>query len=313
MASTEALSRDLVGETERILAELKSLGSEENRAGQKRFGINTARAYGVSITNLRPLAKRLTRDHQLAAALWATGVHEARILAAFIDEPAKVTTAQMDKWVAEFDSWDLCDQVCMSLFDKTPHVETKIKKWAKDEREFVRRAAFALLAGYAVHGKRTPDATFVAMLPLIERHATDPRNFVKKAVNWALRQVGKRSIALHADALALAEKLAASSDRTARWIGKDAVRELSDPKQIAQSRSARSAHAGWARPVALMLSAGGCSGDCSTQALTSSLRPGTARPRSRSRHDRPVSSGTTAPAAGSYFPATKGDTREFRC
>ena len=234
MASTEALSRDLVGETERILAELKSLGSEENRAGQKRFGINTARAYGVSITNLRPLAKRLTRDHQLAAALWATGVHEARILAAFIDEPAKVTTAQMDKWVAEFDSWDLCDQVCMSLFDKTPHVETKIKKWAKDEREFVRRAAFALLAAYAVHGKRTPDATFVAMLPLIERHATDPRNFVKKAVNWALRQIGKRSIALHADALALAEKLAASSDRTARWIGKDAVRELSDPKQIAR-------------------------------------------------------------------------------
>ena len=188
----------------------------------------------MSITNLRPLAKRLTRDHQLAAALWATGVHEARILAAFIDEPAKVTTAQMDKWVAEFNSWDLCDQVCMSLFDKTPHVETKIKKWAKDEREFVRRAAFALLAGYAVHGKRTPDATFVAMLPLIERHATDPRNFVKKAVNWALRQIGKRSIALHADALALAEKLAASSDRTARWIGKDAVRELSDPKQIAQ-------------------------------------------------------------------------------
>ena len=124
----------------------------------------------------------------------------------------------------------------MSLFDKTPHVETKIKKWAKDEREFVRRAAFALLAAYAVHGKRTPDATFVAMLPLIERHATDPRNFVKKAVNWALRQIGKRSIALHADALALAEKLAASSDRAARWIGKDAVRDLSDPKQIARAK-----------------------------------------------------------------------------
>jgi 3-methyladenine DNA glycosylase AlkD len=140
----------------------------------------------------------------------------------------------MDAWVAEFDSWDLCDQVCMSLFDKTPHVETKIRKWAKNEREFVRRAAFALLAGHAVHGKGAPDVTFVAMLPLIERHATDPRNFVKKAVNWALRQIGKRSPGLHGPALALAHRLAASDEKTARWIGKDAVRELSDPKQIAR-------------------------------------------------------------------------------
>jgi 3-methyladenine DNA glycosylase AlkD len=228
------VSRDLAAETERILAELKSLGSEENRAGQARFGINTACAYGVSIANLRPLAKQLKRDHKLAAALWATGVHEARMLAAFIDEPAKVTSAQMDEWVAEFDSWDLCDQVCMSLFDRTRYVETKIARWAADEREFVRRAAFALLAGHAVHGKGVPDAAFVAMLPLIEQHATDPRNFVKKAVNWALRQIGKRSFALHASALALAEKLASSPDKTARWIGKDAVRELSDPRQIAR-------------------------------------------------------------------------------
>ena len=127
-------------------------------------------------------------------------MHEARLLAAFVDEPAKVTPAQMDAWVGEFDFWDLCDQVCMSLFDKTPHIETKIREWAKDEREFVRRAAFAVLAGYAVHGKGAPDVTFVAMLPLIEQHATDPRNFVKKAVNWALRQVGKRSLPLHGPA-----------------------------------------------------------------------------------------------------------------
>ena len=217
-----------------ILAELKSLGSEENRSGQARFGINTKRAYGVSIANLRPIARRLKRDHDLAAGLWATGVHEARILAAYVDEPAKVTPAQMNAWVADFDSWDLCDQVTSNLFVRTPHVETKIAKWAKDRREFVRRAAFALLAAYTVHGKSVPDAAFLKFLPLIEKHATDPRNFVRKAVNWALRQIGKHSLALHAPALSLAEKLAASDDKTARWIGKDAAKELSDPKQIAR-------------------------------------------------------------------------------
>jgi hypothetical protein len=138
---------------EAVLAELRSLGSEANRAGQARFGINTARALGLSIASLRPLARRIGRDHELAAALWATGVHEARILAAFVDEPAKVTSAQMDAWAAELDSWDLCDQVCGSLFDRTPYVEEKIRLWAEDEREFVRRAGFALAAEYAVHGK----------------------------------------------------------------------------------------------------------------------------------------------------------------
>ncbi len=221
---------------EGILAELRSLGSEENRAGQARFGINTERAYGVSIANLRPIARRLKRDHALAAALWATGVHEARILAAYVEEPAKVTPAQMDAWVAEFDSWDLCDQVTGNLFVRTPHVKTKIAKWAKDKREFVRRAAFALLAAYTVHGKAVPDADFLPYLDLIERYSTDQRNFVKKAVNWALRQIGKHSLALHAPALALAEELAASDDKTARWIGKDAVKELTDPKQIARIR-----------------------------------------------------------------------------
>jgi 3-methyladenine DNA glycosylase AlkD len=215
-----------------ILKELRSLGSEKYRAGQARFGINTTCAYGVSIANLRPIARRLKRDHDLAAALWASGVHEARILAAFVDEPAKVTPDQMDAWVAEFDSWDLCDQVCGTLFDRTPFAEAKIKQWAKDEREFVRRAAFALMAMYTVHAKGVPDERFLKFLPLIERHASDPRNFVKKAVNWALRQIGKRSLSLHAPALALAEKLAASSDRSTRWIGNDAAKELSDPKQI---------------------------------------------------------------------------------
>jgi 3-methyladenine DNA glycosylase AlkD len=226
--------RDYGKEAKAILAELKSLGSEENRAGQARFGINTARAYGVSMTSLRPIKRRLKRDHELAAALWASGVHEARILAALIDEPKKVTPAQMDAWVAEFDSWDLCDQVTSKLFVRTPHVEKKIAKWAKDSDEFVRRAAFALLAAYSVHGKDVPDADFLKFLPLVEKHSTDPRNFVKKAVNWALRQIGKRSAALHGPALALAEKLAASDDKTARWIGKDAAKELTDPAQIAR-------------------------------------------------------------------------------
>lgn len=220
-----------------ILAELKALGSAENRAGQARFGINTARAYGVSMASLRPIKQRLKRNHDLATALWETGVHEARILAALIDEPKKVAPAQMDAWVAAFDSWDLCDQVTSKLFVRTPYVEKKIKQWAKDEREFVRRAAFALLAAYSVHGKSVSDASFLAFLPLIEKHSTDPRNFVKKAVNWALRQIGKHSLTLHAPALALAEKLAASDDKTARWIGKDAAKELTDPVQIARIRA----------------------------------------------------------------------------
>jgi 3-methyladenine DNA glycosylase AlkD len=230
-------SRDYDKEAKAILAELKSLGSEENRAGQARFGINTKRAYGVSMASLRPIKRRLKRDHELAAALWETRVHEARILAALIDEPKKVTPEQMDAWVAEFDSWDLCDQVTSKLFARTPYVEKKIEKWAKDSNEFVRRAAFALLAAYTVHGKDVPDADFLKFLPLIEKHSKDPRNFVKKAVNWALRQIGKHSVALHGPALALAEKLAASDDKTARWIGKDAVKELTDPVQIARIKA----------------------------------------------------------------------------
>ncbi len=208
-----------------------------------RFGINTERAYGVSMTTMRPIARRLKRNHALAQALWKSGMHEARILAALIDDPKQVTPAQMDRWVADFNSWDLCDQACMKLFARTPYVDDKVRQWANDEREFVRRAAFALIAGYTVHARKAPDAEFLAWLPLIERHASDPRNFVKKAVNWALRQIGKRNLALHAPALALAEKLAASDDRTARWIGRDAVKELTDPVQIerVRQRSARSA------------------------------------------------------------------------
>ena len=219
-------------EAETILAELKALGSEENREGMARFGISTDRAFGVSMAAMRPLTKAYRRNHRLAAELWDTGIHEARIFAALIDDPRQVTPAQMDAWAADFDSWDLCDQACMKLFAETPYVAEKTAQWAKDEREFVRRAAFALIAGYTVHAKKAPDDAFLPFLDLIEAHADDPRNFVKKAVNWALRQIGKRSPALHPKALALAEKLAASEDRTERWIGRDAVKELTDPKQL---------------------------------------------------------------------------------
>lgn len=197
-----------------------------------RFGINTEKAFGVSMAAMRPMERRYRQNHALAAELWDSGWHEARILAGLIDDPKLVTRRQMDEWAAAFNSWDLCDQVSMKLFARTPFVADKVRKWAKNKREFVRRAAFATIAGYAVHARKTPDAEFVAFLDLIEASATDERNFVRKAVNWALRQIGKRSLSLHAPALALAEKLAASPDRTARWIGKDAVRELTNPVQL---------------------------------------------------------------------------------
>lgn len=220
-----------------VIAEIRSLGSEKNRAGMARYGINTSRAFGVSLAALEPIARRHRRDHALALALWKTGWHEARILAAVIDDPKVVSPEQMDRWAADFDSWDLCDQACMKLFARTPYVLEKVRAWADDEREFVRRAAFATIAGYVVHAKEAPDSVFLDFLPIIEEHATDPRNYVKKAVNWALRQIGKHSFALHGRALALAERLAASGDGTARWIGRDAVRELSDPARIARLRT----------------------------------------------------------------------------
>ena len=197
-----------------------------------RFGINIEKAYGVSMAAARPLARKYKRQHGLAAELWASGIHEARILAALIDDPKLVTPKQMDVWVAGCNSWDLCDQACMKLFAKTPYVAEKVAKWAKDKREFVRRAAFATIAGYAVGAKEAGDDEFLPFLAIIETYAKDERNFAKKAVNWALRQIGKRSKALHAPALKLATKLAASDDKTARWIGKDAVKELTDPAQL---------------------------------------------------------------------------------
>ncbi len=205
--------------------------NETNRAGMARFGINTQNAYGISIRDLRPLAKTIGRDHDLALQLWRSGIHEARILASFIDEADKVGEEQIDTWVADFDSWDLCDQV-VDLFIATPFADEKIHAWASAEPEFVKRAAFAMIARRAVRQKKLPDETFLAYLDLIGTQAGDPRNYVKKAVDWALRQIGKRSATLHPKALALAQRLAASEDKARRWIGRDAVRELTSDAVI---------------------------------------------------------------------------------
>ncbi len=216
-----------------VLAELRQVGSEENRAGMARFGVNTDKAFGVPMAFTRPFARKVGKSPALSAALWQTGFHEARILAGLIADPKAITPDQMDAWVTEFNSWDLCDQIC-AIFAKTNHAPDRIPVYAADEREFVRRAGFATIAWRAVHAKKAPDEEFLGYLELIETHASDPRNFVLKAVHWALRQIGKRSYSLHAPALELAEKLAASSDKAERRVGREAVRELTSDKVAAR-------------------------------------------------------------------------------
>ncbi|CAN7378323.1 DNA alkylation repair protein [Rhizobium sp. LjRoot254] len=219
--------------SEEIIAHLKGMHDEANIEGMGRFGINTGTALGISNAVLRSVARQIKRDHGRALALWASGIREARLLAAFTAEPKKMTTDIARAWASDFNSWEIVDGVS-DLFCDAELQGDLLAEFAADEREFVRRTAFTMIAWSAVHMKKEPDATFIAWLPLIERHATDPRNFVKKAVNWALRQIGKRNSACHAPALALAEKLAASTDKAARWIGKDAVKELSGEKVLAK-------------------------------------------------------------------------------
>jgi 3-methyladenine DNA glycosylase AlkD len=209
-----------------ILAELRSLGDPVAREGQARFGIQTRRALGISIPKLRAIARREGKSHDLALELWASGIHEARILAGFVDEPTAVTEAQLEAWAAEFDSWDLVDQICGSLFDKTPWAYQKAVEWAGRKEEFVKRAAFSLMAELAVHDKGAPDDRFHQFFPLIEREAGDPRNFVRKAVNWALRGIGKRSRALNVLAIQTALRIQENGAGTARWVASDALREL---------------------------------------------------------------------------------------
>lgn len=215
---------------EDILARIRAMGSERNRQGMARYGINVDSAAGVSIGPLRAMARQIGRDHALALELWADGLHEARILAFTLDDPKRVTVEQMEAWANDFDSWDIVDGCCLHLFCKTPHAHRMARRWCRRRAEFVRRAGFAMIAVLAVHDKKAPDAVFEAYLPLIERTAGDDRNFVKKAVNWALRQIGKRNRALNAQALAAARRIDAQATRSARWIAKDALRELTSEK-----------------------------------------------------------------------------------
>ena len=227
-----------------VMDELAGKASDESRAGMARYGINVAHAFGVSVYELRRMAKALGSDHALALALWRTGNHEARLLASMVDDPAAVTTAQMEEWAAAFDSWDVCDQVTSNLFDKTPFAYDKVREWSAAQDEWVKRAAFATAAALAVQDKKAPDERFFAILALVQREAGDGRNFVKKAVNWALRNIGKRNAVLHAAAIDTAEAILAEAEalaaadrrdpaaRSARWVARDALRELRSEKVL---------------------------------------------------------------------------------
>ena len=216
--------------TKQILDQLNSLANPANVAGMARYGINPQGTLGVSIPTLRGMARQIGRDHALAQELWASGIHEARILAAFISDPKQVTMDQMESWVRDFDSWDVCDQVCANLFDRTPHAWQMAARWSQQEPEFVRWAGFALMAALAWHARDASDGRFEAFFPLIYQDATDERNFVRKAVNWALRQIGKRSPALNEKAIRLAQEIGRLDSKAARWISADALRELTSPK-----------------------------------------------------------------------------------
>jgi 3-methyladenine DNA glycosylase AlkD len=210
------------------LAALEARGEARVRDGMARYGIVTAeRVIGVPMAAIQKVGKAFGRDHDLAEALWRTGVYEARLLAAFVGDPAQVTAAQMDRWARDFDNWGTCDTLCFKLFDQAPDAWAMVDRWAGANAEFVKRSAFALLASLALHDKKSGDDPFLERLPLIQAAATDDRNFVKKGVSWALRAIGiRKSPALRAAARDLAGKLAASDDRTARWIGKEAMRQF---------------------------------------------------------------------------------------
>jgi 3-methyladenine DNA glycosylase AlkD len=209
-----------------ILAALRAQANPKNVAGMARYGISAKGTLGVPVAEIRHLAKQAGRSHELAAELWDSGIHEARILATIVEDPARVTRRQMNQWARDFDSWDVCDQACQNLFRYTPFAWTMAVEWAGARREFVRRAGFALMAGLAVKSKQAADEDFEALLPLIARAATDERNLVKKAVNWALRGIGKRNPHLRRAAIAAAENIRAIDSPAARWIASDALREL---------------------------------------------------------------------------------------
>jgi 3-methyladenine DNA glycosylase AlkD len=210
-----------------VLKSLKRAGSVKYRDGLARYGIAAPNAYGVPMGAIQKLAKATGRDHDLAIALWDTGIYEARLMAAFVGEPARVTVAEMNRWCADFDNWAVCDTLTFHLYDRTPHAFGRIKAWHKRREEFVKRAAFALLAAVALHDKKLSNDKLLSSLPWCEAAASDPRNFVKKGVSWALRTIGVRNRELHVATIALATRLAA--DPASRWVGNDVLRDLQRP------------------------------------------------------------------------------------
>lgn len=218
-----------------ILDELESRSNPANVAGMARYGIRAARVFGVPLPVVRQMAKAAGRDHALAAALWKTGALEARLIAGLVEEPSKVTPAQMVRWAKGFDSWALCDGTCCNLFDRTPHAVPLARAWSARPEEFVKRAGFVLMAGLAVHDKQAPDAVFLDFLEAVDREADDPRNMVKKGVNWALRGIGKRNLALNGAAVTVSRRLVGRTG-PARWVGRDALRELTDAKTLKRLR-----------------------------------------------------------------------------
>ena len=211
---------------EQVLEILRENARPGELAGMARYGMTTENRLGVSVPVMREIAKQIKKNHDLALQLWESRIAEARIVAALIANPDELTELQMESWVKDFNSWDVCDQVCMNLFDKTPLAWKKVQDWSQREEEYVKRAAFALIACLAWHDKQAPDKKFLEMLPIIKNGATDPRNFVKKAVNWALRHIGKRNRNLNQAALKMAYEIKKIDAKPARWIAADAIREL---------------------------------------------------------------------------------------
>jgi 3-methyladenine DNA glycosylase AlkD len=224
-------------EYEDVMKELSSLYNPAAVAGMARFGVKVKKAYGVSAPAGRALAKRIGRNHGLAQKLWHSEIHDARGLAALIDDPHSVTERQMESWARDFDSWDICDGCCNNLFRKTKFAYQKASKWTSRKEEYVKRAGFVLMACLAVHDKKASDQQFVRFLAIIKRESRDERNFVRKAVNWALRQIGKRNLNLRRRAIQTAREIHALDSRAARWIAADALRELSSEKTTAMVRS----------------------------------------------------------------------------
>ena len=219
-----------------VVAKLERLGTKTTRDGMARYAIPSDHAFGVPMATMQKLAKQLGRDHALALALWETGWYEARTVAAYVDEPERVTPAQMDRWAREFGNWAICDTVCFVLFDRTPHALKKVAQWSTKRDEYVKRGAFALLASVALHDKTLDDDALLRCLPLIERAAEDDRNFVKKGVSWALRSVGRRSAALNVASVDVARRLVESPHASARWIASGALKELTRKKKSSSAK-----------------------------------------------------------------------------